>query len=556
MRADYLGFIFQRSHLIGGLTVAENVELGLQYSRSHPDNHAAVRARVMQALSDVDLVHRAQADVTTLSGGEMQRAAIARTLVRDTPLWLADEPTGNLDSAQSQEIMTLLLERAQQNSASLVVVTHEPEIAAQCSRQVMLADGRVVSDERKISPVMDAATWASPACSNVPPVGVIRTWWTAWVRLTRFISQGLRAQRQRTWAGVLACTFAVALTVTAMGLSQSASSQVSTIFDARRASQVSATLTRDSGEPRWGLNASAVREYAGVRAVEFWSQWQAVSIRNGEASETTAELNAMEMTPGPGSDAHITWLNPDRRVLGEGDVVLGQSLAARLALPSLSTSPEVIVHGTRLRVAGILTEARPGTAVGAAFVTPESVENLPSPRTVMIYAKTNPGAARQLADHLDSLANPFGEYRIMVDPVLQADAFRGQLQESVSVSLTVLAVVAALAGLVIVVMVTVLGVTRRIPEFGLRRALGSSRFGVAGLVMGECIVQGTIGSSLGTVVGFIAIMTVTAFARWQPVFDTRLLAIPMIASAVFGLGAAVVPAILAGRIQPADAVRG
>lgn len=142
-RARDLGFVFQRAHLIGNLTVMENVLLGPRYSGL---SESQARSEALDAIASVDLAHRAHARARTLSGGEMQRVAIARTIARPVRLWLADEPTGNLDSAQSAEIIELLKTRAADRDAALVVVTHEREVAAQLDRVITLSDGRVIAD--------------------------------------------------------------------------------------------------------------------------------------------------------------------------------------------------------------------------------------------------------------------------------------------------------------------------------------------------------------------------------------------------------------------------
>ncbi|QAY63228.1 ABC transporter ATP-binding protein/permease [Xylanimonas allomyrinae] len=561
-RAAALGFVFQRSHLIGGLSVRENVALGLRYAATWDGDERSLTSRVDAALADVDLGHRADARASTLSGGEMQRAAIARTLVRGARLWLADEPTGNLDTTQSAEIIELLRLRARQHGAALVVVTHEPDIAALLDRVITLSDGRVVSDtgdrtggarhekvlaSSGVVPERHAALPAGARTSRRIRRQVART--------ARFVRQGFAAGPGRTRAGMLAAALAVALTVTALGLSQSAATQVTAMFDARRASQVTATFTHDTGTPRWDLDIDSVRAFPGVTAAERWRQWDFIAMSNGEVAATDAQLNAVDATPASGSDARIRWATSADTHLRPGEVVLGKVLAERLGVTQLDLSPEITIAGQRLRVSGILTEARPGTAVGAAFVTPDTVSGLPPSYTTTVFALTEPGAASLLATRIGLLADPFEEHRLTVDPVLGADAYRGQLEASVSVALQVLAVVASLAGLAGVVLVNILSVTSRIPEFGLRRALGSRRGELVGLVVAECGVLGLLGAGLGFAVGFAAIMVVTAVARWQPVFDPKLALIPLAAVLVFSLAAASFPAVIAARTQPADAVR-
>jgi putative ABC transport system ATP-binding protein len=135
-RADKIGFIFQQFHLIPYLSAVENVMLA-QYFHSMTDEGEARRA-----LERVGLGPRADHLPSELSGGEQQRVCIARALINDPPILLADEPTGNLDAA-NQEIVAELLENLHQNGHTIVMVTHDPEMASLAQRKIALSHGKV-----------------------------------------------------------------------------------------------------------------------------------------------------------------------------------------------------------------------------------------------------------------------------------------------------------------------------------------------------------------------------------------------------------------------------
>ncbi|BCX17151.1 MAG: macrolide ABC transporter ATP-binding protein [Geminicoccaceae bacterium] len=145
VRRHFLGFVFQGFNLLPRTSAQENVELPLVY-RGLPGSERRARAR--EALARVGLADRANHSVTELSGGQQQRVAIARALVSEPALLLADEPTGNLDSKTSHEIMALLVELNRQG-LTIVMVTHEPDIAAYARREVRFKDGRILADERR-----------------------------------------------------------------------------------------------------------------------------------------------------------------------------------------------------------------------------------------------------------------------------------------------------------------------------------------------------------------------------------------------------------------------
>jgi putative ABC transport system ATP-binding protein len=142
LRRGRIGFVFQSFNLIDDLTVAENVGLALEYG-ALPSRER--RSRVNEVMERLGLTHRAGHRPSQLSGGQQQRVAIARAIAARPALLLADEPTGNLDSAHGAEVMRILRE-LNQDGTTLVMVTHSLEHAAQASRTLRLLDGRVVVD--------------------------------------------------------------------------------------------------------------------------------------------------------------------------------------------------------------------------------------------------------------------------------------------------------------------------------------------------------------------------------------------------------------------------
>jgi putative ABC transport system ATP-binding protein len=161
VRNRLIGFIFQGFNLLPRTTALENCELPLQY-RGHAV--AARRKRALRALDMVGLADRVHHTPNQLSGGQQQRVAIARALVTDPPLLLADEPTGNLDTRTSLEVLALLQKLNRENGITIALVTHEHDIAACASRVITVRDGKIVSDV-----VQEARLDAATALAALPP---------------------------------------------------------------------------------------------------------------------------------------------------------------------------------------------------------------------------------------------------------------------------------------------------------------------------------------------------------------------------------------------------
>ncbi len=145
LRSKKIGFVFQSFHLIPSLTAFENILIPMEIAGLKD-----AKNRAEQLLADVELSNRGHHYPTELSGGEQQRIAIARAFANQPKILLADEPTGNLDSKNGNHIFDLMTNLHDQNNVTLVLVTHDQSLAARAQRQVVLKDGRVLSDENNL----------------------------------------------------------------------------------------------------------------------------------------------------------------------------------------------------------------------------------------------------------------------------------------------------------------------------------------------------------------------------------------------------------------------
>jgi putative ABC transport system ATP-binding protein len=165
LRGRKIGIVFQSFHLIPSMTAFENVLAPMEVAGR---KDASARAR--QLLADVELTERAHHYPSQLSGGEQQRAAVARAFANDPAILLADEPTGNLDSRNGQHVFDLMLALNRRRGATLLLVTHERELAARADRRIYLRDGQVVADETSPQPPdSNATTPAEESSANPSP---------------------------------------------------------------------------------------------------------------------------------------------------------------------------------------------------------------------------------------------------------------------------------------------------------------------------------------------------------------------------------------------------
>jgi macrolide transport system ATP-binding/permease protein len=171
IRSERLGFVFQSFNLLARTSAVENAALPLFYAASGPSGRALRLDRAQSALTRLGLTGRERNTPSQLSGGEQQRVAIARALINNPSVLLADEPTGNLDSRTSHEIMRTLQSLNRERGVTIIVVTHEADIAAYADRAVTMRDGRIVSDERKPRPTKRERE-AAPEAAIPPPAPV------------------------------------------------------------------------------------------------------------------------------------------------------------------------------------------------------------------------------------------------------------------------------------------------------------------------------------------------------------------------------------------------
>lgn len=249
-RARQIGFVFQQFHLLPRASVLENILLPTHYRHEGFEPSARERERAVQLAGELGLGDRLGHLPNQLSGGQQQRVAIARALMNDPPLILADEPTGNLDSKSSEQILSLL-RNLNRKGHTVVIITHEAEVAASCDRVVTIRDGKVVDagETRPTAKTVAAASPSPPAEASAAPGG------NSWLRLLRHqlprAWQSLNRNRVRTFLTMTGITIGIAAVLSMVTLGQ---------FTKWRILETYAVLGVDTmtfaGYPNWDLKAT------------------------------------------------------------------------------------------------------------------------------------------------------------------------------------------------------------------------------------------------------------------------------------------------------------
>jgi macrolide transport system ATP-binding/permease protein len=562
-RAEKIGFVFQAFHLLERRPAAHSVELGLTYQGVDRNER---RIQTERALDSVGLPDKAGQSVSTMSGGQRQRIAIARAVATAAKLILADEPTGNLDSRNTERVLSELV-RINQQGATVVVVTHSPEVAARADRTIQIVDGEVQSDlPQSPAPPVDSPSDAGAdtfASRGLRPTGRAEKTGVevhhGRLRATDIFRDAWASVLSRpgqTLGQALAVAIAVALMVTTLGLAASASAQVSATFDAHLNREVSArwpgrlahSPTLDQIVPRAsavaGVESAAAVVDFGAKEVAYLSTQREVQphLVMGDI-EAAARLTIVE------ADWHHGQLAP-------GEAFVGDLLAEDLQIADPSRAPSITVDGERYVVAGIITKSsRLPLLRGELLIGGSPETDIRSASDVTALVLTVAGAAPQVARQLPVSLNPFLSRSLVMTAPTDSTQLRGQIQGGVQATLTAFTLVALIVAIAALLNATLLALNSRRGEIGMRKALGARDVQVAYLVTAESAYVGILGGVGGLFVGIAAILAVTITQHWAPVFDLALLPVAIVVGLIVGASGGALASIRASRLRPAENLR-
>lgn len=564
LRSQRIGFVFQSFQLLPYRSVLENVMLAEIY-RNQPARGREDRAR--NALERVGLSHRVDFFPGKLSGGEQQRVAIARALVGSPSLLLCDEPTGNLDSKSSANLLDLL-GKLNKDGLTLVIVTHDENVANRAGRRVHIIDGRLTDltiEGEQRQPV-----------SQLDPNQRTRKIARSGISIRDLFNEamaGMFARPGRMILTVLGVVIGLTALVATLGLSRTAGNRIVSQFDQVAATELFVTARPgitgiiDPKAIPWDA-PQRLNRLNGVVAVGTMSE---VDVRDALVSASPvidpAKQSALKMTVYAASDGLFRAVRADLATgrvpdLGHSDrgdqvAVLGAEAARRLGINGLSQLPAIFIGDQVYLVIGVLRDvARKGELLGSIII-PEGTARrdfgLVGPGTVVIETKI--GAAYLIADQTRTALRPDDPRILKVEVPQEPRRVRDDVQSDVNVMFLLLGGLSLVVGAIGIANITLVSVMERTGEIGLRRAIGATRRHIATQFLFESASMGVIGGILGASLGVMIVVAVSAFQLWTPVLDPWA---PFLAPAVggaIGLFSGAYPAMRAAYLEPVEAFR-
>ncbi|MEM8747337.1 MAG: ATP-binding cassette domain-containing protein [Actinomycetota bacterium] len=566
LRASQIGFVFQSFHLLDDRTAVENVQLAFRY---HPTPPSDQRKAAVDALVRVGLEHRLDALPPTLSGGERQRVAIARAIVTRPALLLADEPTGNLDSRTSAEVLDLF-DELHAMGLTLLVVTHDPDTSRRAHRTITLRDGAIVDDTREHSATIESDGNGRQTSPRTPhtPSRLRRVTHAAADTFTSML-----ARPARTALTALGTVLGIASLLATIGIADTAGNRIVARFDTLSATEVTVEPVRRSGDPLnpalpWNVedrlgHLNGVISAGAYTTVDTPGATRTIPLL-GTTTVESRDLDVVAATPGL-FDAVLTDIDRGRTFgsihqrRSDAVAVLGPAAARRLGITRPETSPSIFVGDAQLTVIGTISDAGVYNEPNLldAIIVPDTwaLTRYGSLTPTHTIIRTEPGAAPLIARQAPIALNPNQPTELLARRAAEPTRVRDEVRQDLNGLLILLGLIALVVGGLGIANVTLVSVLERTGEIGLRGALGGRRSSIATQFLAESALLGLIAGIIGASLGTLIVTAVAAIRDWTPVLDPVLpLAAPAL-GALVGTVAGAYPAWRAASIDPATALR-
>ena len=559
LRSRRIGFVFQSFHLLPHRTVLENVMLAEVYRRQ---SQRGRRERALAALERVGLGHRVDFLPTKLSGGEKQRVAIARALVGSPSLLLCDEPTGNLDSKATADLLDLFA-RLNEQGLTLVIVTHDENVANRAGRRVHIIDGRLTVLSERVK-------WDKERPGV--PLGVISRSGITLRDLFNEIIAGMFARPGRMMLTILGIVIGLTALVATVGLSRTANNRIISQFDELVATEITVTARPGAGgvDPKtipWDAPERLMRLNGVVAAgtvsdVNVGDLLVSSSPIRDPQGQTAFNLAVKAASPGLFRAIRAELASgrfPDDGHSGRAErvAVLGPTAAERLGIVDLAHLPAIAIGDHLYLVVGILSGVGRQPDLLGSVIIPEGTARhdfgLAGPKTVVV--ETQLGAATLIARQTPLALRPDNPAILRVELPPEPRRVRDAVQSDLNVMFLLLGGLSLIVGAIGIGNITLVSVMERTGEIGLRRAIGANRGHIAAQFLLESASMGVIGGVLGASLGLMIVVAVSAYQVWTPVLDPIAPFLAPVVGGTIGLLSGAYPAIRAARLEPVEAFR-
>ena len=574
IRNRLAGFVFQQFHLLPRMTALENAELPLIYAGKR---HLKEKAK--EEIAEVGLADRMNHRPNELSGGQQQRVAIARSLVNDPLIILADEPTGNLDSKSQEEIISIL-KNLNQKGKTIIIVTHEKEIGASAKRVIRMLDGRIIADEKSGLPAKPAPeNQADKIIDMVLSKSERKARETEFFDYLRQAGGAMVSHKMRSFLSILGILIGVAAVIAMLAVGQGAKESI----EKQLVSLGSNLLLVRPGSSRMmgvALQAGTVTRFTfqDVAAIEKLTDTvKTVSPSvNGRVQLVYMNKNWNTQVEGVGVDyASIRAAQPEvGRFFDAGEVkmrervvLLGPTVARQLFGEANPVGETVKINLLNFKVIGVLpakggsgfhdqddTVIIPVTTAMYRVLGKEYIDSLyveakgPDLIDAAQEAITNIIIKEH---HLNKSEEDSFQIRNMADIKNTLEA----TTKTMSLLLGSIAAISLLVGGIGIMNIMLVSVTERTREIGLRKAIGASNKDIMVQFLIEAILMSFIGGISGILLGGGVSVLITIFAGWAVKISWFSIILATTFSLIVGVSFGLWPAQKASKLDPIEALR-
>jgi len=605
IRSDRLGFVFQSFNLLARTSAIENVALPLFYASAGPVGQESRNEAARKALALVGLASREANTPGQLSGGQQQRVAIARALINSPGLLLADEPTGNLDTPTSHGIMETLVALNRDHGVTIIVVTHEPDIASYADRVITMRDGKIISDERKPR----EATRAAVPMPIPQSARHERSFWPFLMMVASAAVQAILRNRMRSALTMLGVFIGVAALIAMVAIGQGANDEVKRQIESLGTNLlVVVPGAVNSGGIRAGSGSASTitltdaqairREDPAVGSVSYLIRQQ------GQVQFSNQNWTTNVQGVSPNYPPVTNWeIAAGRAISAEDDdnaalvVLLGETVYRQLFGPADNPIGAIVqVKGVPLRVIGLLagkgqtaygtdqddvvmvpfrTAERKvlGVAAPSQAQTPMNWVYLPPPNPYALQSRLTgfvnqiyiqavaaeavPEALRQVTETLNRRhrikPGDIGDFAVRnLSQIAQAAEGSSRVM---SILLAAVASISLLVGGIGIMNILLVSVTERTREIGLRMAIGAQRLHVLLQFLAEAVFISVSGGVAGIVMGIVSSEVITLGFGLPAPISLAAIAGGFLFSAAVGIFFGYYPARKAASLNPIEALR-